>query len=307
MKVSVIIPVYNGEKTIERCIKSVKKQTLFEIEIIVIDDGSTDSTLDILYQIPNITVIHQQNLGQGEARNAGMRASSGEYIAFVDADDIIKEDMLFAMYEKAVETNADIVQCNLTDIYPNGKTNVQLKRRKGLVKVRDSAKYTAKYLAPCIHSFEVCNKLFKREFIAENNLKFADTKKYFSEDILFNMEAVKHLKRIYFIDEPYYYYIQNPNGHLNSNPEERIIKMQRLFDDFSAELNGKMKSAIAYLESMVMLYNLGKCKKSVQCVKPKIKSALTAPCKLKQRLFLTAVLILPDGIGRRLAEIYAGR
>lgn len=307
MKVSVIIPVYNGEKTIERCIKSVKKQTLFEIEIIVIDDGSTDSTLDILYQIPNITVIHQQNLGQGEARNAGMRASSGEYIAFVDADDIIKEDMLFAMYEKAVETNADIVQCNLTDIYPNGKTNVQLKRRKGLVKVRDSAKYTAKYLAPCIHSFEVCNKLFKREFIAENNLKFADTKKYFSEDILFNMEAVKHLKRIYFIDEPYYYYIQNPNGHLNSNPGERIEKMQRLFDDYSEGLDAKMKNAAAYLECMVMLYNIGQCGKTVKNMKPKIRLALKAPCRFKHRLFLTAVLILPDSIGKKITQIYAGR
>ena len=122
--VSVIIPVYNCEKTVGRCINSVLNQTLANIEVIAVNDGSDDSTLKVLKGINDdrLKIISHLNYGQGYARNNGMSVANGKYIAFVDADDTIEEFMLEKMYEKAETENADMVQCNLYDIYPD-RTN----------------------------------------------------------------------------------------------------------------------------------------------------------------------------------------
>ena len=110
--VSVIIPVYNCEKTVGRCINSVLNQTLANIEVIAVNDGSDDSTLKVLKGINDdrLKIISHLNYGQGYARNNGMSVANGKYIAFVDADDTIEECMLEKMYEKAETENADMVQ-----------------------------------------------------------------------------------------------------------------------------------------------------------------------------------------------------
>ncbi len=311
MKVSVIIPVYNGEKTIKRCIESVLNQTLSDIEIIVVNDGSTDTTPDILKSLDDgrLSVITQENAGQGYARNAGMDAASGEYIGFVDADDTIEPRMYEEMYNLAVKYGAEIVQCNLTDIYPDGRVVTQLSETDGTVEITDNAEYTAKYLAGYIHSYEVCNKLFKRDFVIKNSLKFSDTKKYFSEDILFNMDAVKYLKRIYFIKEPYYNYYQNSESHMHASASKRLEKMMCLFDDYLKTVSGAMKNSVSYLAASVTLYNIGKCgetEKSLGAAKRAgkyIRSGLKTKCALKRRLYMTAVLLSPPKIRVKLSKL----
>lgn len=306
MKVSVIIPVFNGEKTIKRCIESVQNQTLSDIEIIVVNDGSTDSTANVLSEFENIKVIEQENRGQGMARNAGMDAAAGDYIGFADADDTVEPQMYEKMYAIAVDNNAEIVQCNLTDIYPNGDKRTQLSDFDGVVGIIDNADYMAKYMAGYIHSYEVCNKIFKREFIRDTKLKFGDTKRYFSEDILFNMEAVKHLKRICFTKEPYYNYYQRGESHMHKNLEERLEKMVCLFDDYLKTVDGAMKNSASYLASMVTLYNIGKCAVPLSADKKLcgyIKDGLKAKCSLKKRLYLTAVLLSPRKFRVKLAKL----
>ena len=201
IKVSVIIPVYNGRETIARCLESVMGQTLSDIEIIVVNDGSSDDTLSVLstFNDERITVISQENAGQGFARNTGMRAARGEYISFVDADDTVEADMLEKMYGGALSSAADVVQCNITDIYSDGRRVTQLKSVDETVTVTDCGDYTDKYFTTCRHSYEVCNKLFKRVFLEQTGVKFRDTKKYFSEDLMFNLELIPHIKTISFI------------------------------------------------------------------------------------------------------------
>lgn len=115
-KVSVIVPVYNCEKYIERCVKSLQNQTLKEIEIILVNDGSTDKSLDLCCSFQgkddNIVVITQKNCGASKARKAGLEVAQGEYIGFIDSDDWVDEEMFQCLYGIAQQENADIVQCS---------------------------------------------------------------------------------------------------------------------------------------------------------------------------------------------------
>lgn len=118
LKMSIIIPCYNEECYIEKCLESVVNQTLSDIEIIVIDDGSTDDTVLICdeyeYKYPNkVKVIHQENAGQGKARNVGLSIAKGEYIGFVDADDWVDYRMFEKLYNHAKKYDADITFCDI--------------------------------------------------------------------------------------------------------------------------------------------------------------------------------------------------
>lgn len=115
IKISVIIPVYNTEKYLEKCLNSVLKQTLKEIEVIVINDGSRDSSRDILESysiVENFRIINKKNEGASKTRNLGIEIAKGEFIYFMDADDYIEKDMLLEMYNKAKEDKLDIVVCD---------------------------------------------------------------------------------------------------------------------------------------------------------------------------------------------------
>ena len=118
MKISVIVPVYNQEKHIGRCLDSILGQSLEDIEVILVDDGSTDSTPEILrsYQQkdPRITILQQQNLYAGVARNNGLAAAQGDYAIFWDSDDYFAEDALESLYREIIETDADICVGNAT-------------------------------------------------------------------------------------------------------------------------------------------------------------------------------------------------
>lgn len=117
-KVSVIIPVYNGEKYLDNCIKSVADQTYENLEIIIIDDGSTDRTIDICEEWKEkddrVRVLHKPNGGRGSARNAGLSMATGDYIHFVDADDWIEKDAIESLYKAMIKNNSDIVIGNMT-------------------------------------------------------------------------------------------------------------------------------------------------------------------------------------------------
>lgn len=180
-KVSVIIPVYNVEEYLRECLDSVVNQTLKEIEIICIDDGSTDNSLEILKEYAQkdnrITVIMQENLHAGVARNAGLSQAKGEYVHFLDSDDWVELNMLTEMYKKANAHNLDIIvcQCKTLDLLTLEINETKLNYSLRLDLLQKKSIFSVKDIPNCI--FQICqgwawDKLIKRNFINKNCIKF---------------------------------------------------------------------------------------------------------------------------------------
>ena len=157
IKVSVIIPVYNTEDYLKECIESLVNQTLREIEILIVNDGSTDSSLEIMKEFKNkypniIKIFDKVNGGQASARNYALPFAQGEYLGFVDSDDWVDSTMYEEMYEKAEKEDADIVICDMVDHFPDRTVCYPSSRFENKFKVTPSA----------------CNKLFKRSLVKED-------------------------------------------------------------------------------------------------------------------------------------------
>lgn len=222
-KISVIIPCYNVEQYVRQCVDSVCNQTMQDIEIICVDDGSTDGTSEILAQYAlkdaRIIIVSQENGGLSAARNAGLNIACGEYVAFLDSDDFIASDYYGSMYDRAKTYDADLVIGN--DIFywddmgmSFGFTHYQNFRPKSYKSISNPTdKYTM--LTACA----VWNKLYRRKFIADNKLCFYDGKHI--EDMPFTFMSVALSKKIAFQPFAFLFYRQRP-GSIMSNPANRM-------------------------------------------------------------------------------------
>ena len=235
-KVSVIIPVYNVEEYLRECLDSVVNQTLKEIEIICVDDGSTDSSLEILKEYAKkdsrITVITQQNLHAGVARNAGLAVARGEYLSFLDSDDWFELNMLEESYRKACEQNADIVIFNWTVV--DEIKNKRLLSTDGVpFFVKEKLRYDINYNFAqeisnnlfFISNPAPWNKLYKRDFILESSIRFQNLT--CCNDIGFNTSALALSKKINIINKNFAYYRKHATNTSNTKSEEKsdnIIK-----------------------------------------------------------------------------------
>ncbi len=300
VKVSVIIPVYNGEATICRCIDSVLGQTLEDLEIIVVNDGSTDSTGEMLKSYGDrINVITVENGGQGRARNIAMEKASGEYLGFVDADDTVEREMYEKMYEAAKAYNAQIVQCAMKDITENNGTAVRSAFDED-VEITDRADYVFSYFYKIKHTNEVCNKLIERRFIQDNGFKFSDTKAVFSEDFLLNMEMILKLQRISFISGGYYNYYIKESGHCRSDLSGRIGKILHLFDVlFEHDMERDVRLGLectAALTVLIYTAQADECAEEVlkdEKMKRYMKASMTYKSSLKHSLLMAAMMYSP--------------
>lgn len=209
---SVIIPAYNVEKYIERCINSVLNQYLKNIEIIVIDDGSKDKTSDICLKISenNKNIIYKkvQNGGCSAARNLGISMAKGKYIAFLDSDDWVDSDMYINMIEEAEKNQADIVICGFKKLDENKNllSTVKIPKRNNKNEYIDCT--TEWFASPC-------NKIYKRDLLEKNNIRFL-LNIYTGEDMFFNFISFFYSKNIISLDEPYYNYFMNQNSVSNN-------------------------------------------------------------------------------------------
>lgn len=308
VKVSVIIPVYNGENTIKKCIESVLAQTLSDIEIVVVNDGSGDNTLDVLSEFEeNIRVLSINNSGQGIARNKGIEIASGEYVGFLDADDTVEPCMYEIMYQRAKGFSADIVQCAIKDIVGTEESIRSGIDKDVLIDNRDE--YIKNYFYSLIHTNEVCNKLIKRAFIVENGLFFENTKEIYSEDLSFNIDSLRFLKRISFVPQAFYNYYIADTGHCKKNPAERLEKIWELYKNavkkIGSAYSDKVIKSMAVLN--ILIYSLSvdddKAKKRIitshtfkkyclasACYKKTVRHTLSmlfivfCPYKLKKRI-----------------------
>lgn len=223
-KVSVIVPVYKTEKTVERCLKSIIKQTFRDIEIIVVDDGSPDGAFSIVKRLANqdsrIKIIRQENQGLGAARNTGIKNAEGTYIACVDSDDYIHEQMLEKMYKALMINDADISICQADNVlYDDGKKikSLGIYTIPGDDKVISGYKAVElqiNYIIPILFN-SVCFKMIKRELFIQNNIWFPEEYRY-AEDTPTSVGLFLKANKVALVRENLYYYVRE-NTSLTSS------------------------------------------------------------------------------------------
>ena len=226
MKLSVIVPVYNTSKYLNKCIDSILNQTFKDIELILVDDGSTDNSYSILEDYKNkypkkIVLLQKENGGQGSARNLGLKSAKGDYITFVDSDDTIDKNMYEEMYNLAVEGNYDIVICGLQDYYEknNSTQKVSLNLSKDAF-IKDA-------LIKSVPS--VVNKLYKRSLFQKSKVVFNE--KIWYEDYPYSMELVVNAKKIGYIDKYFYQYFHRATSTMHNENIKRNLDILKAHDD----------------------------------------------------------------------------
>ncbi len=225
-KVSVIIPVFNAEKYLHRCVESVISQTLRDIEIILVDDGTPDACGAICDEYASkdrrIRVIHEENRGAGGARNSGIRIAAAEYIGFVDSDDYIDAKLFERLYHAAAEVGADVCYGDL--VWDNREINSNLAPYPTLYQgaaIQDILLPNLTVFHPgkrnkyyCRHS--ACAAIYKRSVIKDNQVLFHDDKKLLGEDAIFNIDFCHHASSIRILSESMYYVCPNPDSTTRS-------------------------------------------------------------------------------------------
>lgn len=206
-KVSVIVPVYNVERFLPRCLDSIVGQTFRDLEIICVDDGSPDRSIDILNryaaQDDRIRVISQENRGLGGARNRGFDAATGEFILYVDSDDWIDPDYCEKLYAAAVGAGADVACCSIRKIRPSHeKWTIRFDRTEEVADVR--SKFAVCHCPP---DFYVMNKLLRREMLLRLELRFREHAYY--EDVEYLMRVLGEGGRLVTVPDTAYRYVVN--------------------------------------------------------------------------------------------------
>ena len=221
IKVSVIIPVFNTEKYISKCLSSLVNQTLDDIEIICVNDGSTDNSLEIIEKIANndarIKIINQEHKKQGAARNAGLKIAEGEYIGFVDSDDWIDLNYYEMLYNTAKKYDADIALATNVRI-GNGKTKKRLEitEEKTAVTLQEKIDIGNQVKNPC-----PTNKIYRHSMLKENNIIWQEG--VYCEDKLFTIQAIYYANKIVTVPDVNYYYFRNPNSTVHTKSEKHTL------------------------------------------------------------------------------------
>ena len=211
-KVSVIVPAYNAEKTIGRCVDSILHQDFHDLELIVMDDGSTDGTPDLLdayaRQDDRVRVVHKPNSGVSDTRNQALDLARGEWVQFLDADDWIVPEATKLLVRSAEENDCQMV---VADFYRVIGKKVSRKGdidAEGVLTREDYGDYMMQNPSDFYYGV-LWNKLYRRDIIEAHELRM-DTSLDWCEDFIFNMEYVLHTRRIYPLHVPIYYYVKTP-------------------------------------------------------------------------------------------------
>lgn len=208
-KISVIVPVYNGEEFLSQCLDSILAQTLQDIEILCVNDGSTDNSLKILKDYAKkdkrIQIINQKNQGQSVSRNKAIKIAKGEYLSFIDADDYINEQFLEELYNSAIKENADIALGNIVRIENGRKPWLCYKKKQVADKTDDIFK-----LLNLPKTCYVCNRIYRRDFIINNSLFFPEGVIY--EDVIWSPQVAYKAQKAVSVPKATYFYRFNINS-----------------------------------------------------------------------------------------------
>ena len=223
IKVSILIPCYNVEKYLEQCITSVLKQTLQDIELICINDGSTDNTLNILKSFQNkdsrIKIIDKKNTGYGDSMNRGIDDSQGEYIGIVESDDFIEPNMFEDLYNTACQENTEITRC----CYYEHNKGVDTPVMNDFV-IKNCTYNPNIHFEVFLQAPSVWASIYKRSWLNKNNIRFLPTPGASYQDVSFSFKAYACCKRFIMINTPYLHYrIDNQNSSIHSKNKQYCV------------------------------------------------------------------------------------
>ena len=233
--VSIIVPVFNSEKYIDKCLSSILAQTYPYYEVWIIDDGSTDKSGEICDRYSTmdrrINVIHQENSGVSAARNAGLQVLTGKYILFIDSDDYIENNMLEVLVKQAKLSDSDLVICQYFIESKNTRKEIQLNFKEfycspDIIKKELISRY---YSQNHTGLFTLWNKLLTASIIKANNLRF-DTTLNRGEDAWFIFQYLIFCNRVVFIPQAFYHYIQHSGSIMHfhyDNQYEKWVEMRK--------------------------------------------------------------------------------
>lgn len=241
-KVSIIIPIYNVEKYLDRCMQSVLNQTLKDIEIIMVDDGSPDNCPAMCDEYARkdnrIKVIHKKNGGLGFARNSGLEIATGEYVAFVDSDDFVDTNMYQTLYEIAKRDSLDTCYCGFVRHYMDGKienkTEVKFYtcfsgRKEVDTFLLDMVGPEPSYCSDVKYMMCVWKALYSKSLIDTYNIRFCSERQYVSEDLIFHLDYLPKASKVGFISDSLYYYCVNGSATLSNTYSRKKFERNKIF------------------------------------------------------------------------------
>lgn len=240
IKISIIVPIYNVEKYIDRCLDSLVNQTLKEIEIIIVNDKTPDNSMEICEKYAEkdhrIKIYNKdENEGLGYTRNYGINKANGEFIAFVDSDDYVDKDFYEKLYNKAIETNTDICfgefktynsknENDITTIKIPFKNDVE--NTKDILYNMILRNQNERNLLTGYINASVWQAIYTKSIINENNILFISERKYLAEDVIFNFEYLMQSKKASFVRGAYYYYCFNESSLTHTYIQNRMEKVK---------------------------------------------------------------------------------
>lgn len=278
MLISIIVPIYNAEKNLRRCLDSIKNQTFKDIEVILVNDGSKDGSgkiCDEYVQKDNrFKVIHKDNNGVSAARNDGLKIANGKYIGFVDADDWLEPNMFESLYDLIIKYNADIAMCG----YVIERQDGSLINCPNESKIYKMSRYEALNNLTNFKGY-LWNKLFSTELIKKNKI-FFDEDVHFCEDLLFCSQAFLNSNTIVFDTKPYYHYIIHENsvtGYQFSTKKLTSLKaIEKIINLLDGEDNvkiNKFKNFFMHMNISLLMHGINE-KKCSKREKNKLKKNL---------------------------------
>ena len=234
-KVSVIIPVYNVEEYLPKCLDSIINQSLKDIEIILVNDGSPDNSQNIIEEYKKkdkrIISIIKENGGQGSARNLGLTKAKGEYIAYVDSDDYIEPDMLLEMYNKAKDQDLDIVICGYKNIYKDREEELLISKNLLTDTLADKKSKIFNTISPW-------SKIYKRDFLLKSKVLFEEDRVWY-EDFAYSVKLLSSTSKIGIVNKPLYDYLIRENSTMNNTKILKNLDILLAVDDIISYMKKK--------------------------------------------------------------------
>lgn len=247
-KVSLIVPIYNTEKYLNKCLDSILNSTYQNIEIIIVNDGTQDKSMDIVksYKDKRIKIYEKENGGLSSARNYGLDKATGKYVIFIDSDDYIDKFMIQVLVSQIEKTSSDMIECNFFYDYET-KNKVKPDYRYFY---RDKKEFLAK------GRVLVCNKIFRKSVIDKYNLRFQEGIHY--EDIGFTHKFVLNSKKVDYVESAFYYYVQRSDSIIGNNNYKGKLDIIMALDDLikyykENKFYNKYKMELEYLCTRIIL------------------------------------------------------
>ncbi len=256
--ISIIIPVYNAGAYIEQCIRSVMNQTVQDLEIIAVNDGSTDNSKAILDQLAKedqrLKVFHNSNKGVSATRNFGLQQATGSYISFSDADDFMEPNMLEGLHHAILQNNCDWAICNVKVIQEGKDMKTRLNMTDQVLDMTTNKAGFVHGLMRFHYDNANWNKLFKASIIREQQLRFAEDMRIW-EDLLFNLQYLQYVKRVAVLAKPLYNYRILSTALFSGKTTDLLPQFNKLYSYYLqfAQVNAGVEEAEAFKAEMARI------------------------------------------------------